>query len=95
MGASHAVVVINATNGQPLMVVVPDTDEQLKDPAFNPSGSVQIKIPMQDYKISSREQLKSIVDVAIAQLGIVVPDSPIDGQQLESPPVALPIGSEL
>lgn len=70
MTASNAVVVIDKTTGIPIMVVVPDSDSQLKDPSFNPQNSTQILVPMETYQISSHDQLKAIIDTAVISLGI-------------------------
>ena len=70
--ATNAAVVIDLTSGQPLMVVVPDFDTQLSDPAYNPPNSTQILVPMETYQISTPDQLQSIIAAAVAQLGINV-----------------------
>lgn len=62
--AINAAVIVDTVTGQPLMVVVPDYDEQLKDPSFNLPGTRQILVPMDTYKISTSDQLSSIISAA-------------------------------
>jgi hypothetical protein len=68
--ATNVAVIVDAQTGQPLMVVVPDFDVQLKDPSFNPPGSQQILVPLATYNISTADQLQAIVATAVVSLGI-------------------------
>lgn len=43
-------IVYDGTSGQVRMVVVPDTDKELDDPAFSPVGAVQQRVPIVDLK---------------------------------------------
>jgi len=66
----NAAVVIDVATGTPLMVIVPDHDHELEDLAFHPAGSIHVYIPMETYKISTHEQLQSIIKDAIAKAGL-------------------------
>lgn len=57
------------------MVIVPDSDAQSTDSrnqvSFNPPGTVQIKVPMDTYQISSYQELAAIVNMGVLSMGIV------------------------
>lgn len=67
MSSSNIAVIVDSNTGQPLMVVVPDTDSQLSDPSFNPPNTKQILVPAKTYRISTHGQLSAIIDSVVKE----------------------------
>ncbi len=68
MAATNAVVVVDNATGIPIMVVVPDYDSQLSDPAFNPPNSTQILVPIETYQSLDNAGIAAIVQAAVSQI---------------------------
>lgn len=67
MAAKDAVVVVDKNTGLPIMVVVPDFDSQLSDPAFNPPNSMQIPVSISAYQALDNAGVAAIVADATAK----------------------------
>lgn len=50
MTASSVAVIYDPGTGLPVMIVCPDSDKELDDPAYNPKGLTQARIPVDVYK---------------------------------------------
>lgn len=64
MATTDVAVVIDTDTGKAIMVVVPDNPEQLKDPSFNPPNTAHIIVPIEQYRITTSEQLHAVIVAA-------------------------------
>lgn len=66
---SQVAVVYDAATGTSIMVVVPDRDEELNDPAYMPKGAAQVRIPLEQFNklgsdtISRADAAKALIPV--------------------------------
>lgn len=63
--ANNNAIIYNSL-GQIVMIVVPDFDSQLNDPAFNPKGCAQVQIPVQIYN-----QCQADIDIHNACINVI------------------------
>lgn len=90
-------VVADSKTGNVVMVVIPDCDSQLRDPAWNVPGTIQVKILH-----SGQDPIKAAASVAAADASVKVtiqlqPSAPqvdeaipVDATPIDAAPAVLP-----
>lgn len=76
MTITNAAIIVDSTTGQELMAVIPDTDEQLKDPSYNQPGTMQILVPIDEFNAMTPEDLAASISTALAKAGITPQPAP-------------------
>ena len=72
---SNAVIYDNATK-QVVMIVKPDCEEQLDDPAFNPKDHTQVRLAKPVYNAGYRSAIRQLVPDVKTELDPVPPEPP-------------------
>jgi len=75
MAHTQDAVIYDPLTGNVAMIVIPDDDTQLGDPAFNPKGLTQLRVPSSSDPVSNAAKINSKIKLPVttaASVGVAL-----------------------